>query len=258
MINKYVKAGLLFAAGLVTGGVAGWFLAMRKARADHEAENDALEAEVEEAARQLGVSFVKATSIDEWREKVASHFAAQSEDGSWHEPRELPADSHTRQMDERKDALLRGQAVEKVHTMDEWRSWADKESDDEDLQEAPADNEDDPADDISVGDVVWEEVDELQLAQNDDRPNQGIYVINKEQYYQERYGYDKLTLNWWSLERILTNEDLEILDVPDLIGFDWEGRIGEFERDTVYVRNEPLETDFEVIEQHRSYYEVRD
>lgn len=102
------------------------------------------------------------------------------------------------------------------------------------------------------------EVDEVRLTQNDDDPRSDIYVINADQFAHERYGFDKVTLYWWELERILSEEDMAILDVPDILGTNWEAHIGEEEKDIVYVRNEPLETDYEVVVQHASFYAMRD
>jgi len=102
------------------------------------------------------------------------------------------------------------------------------------------------------------EVDEVRLTQNDDDPRSDIYVINADQFAHERYGFDKVTLYWWELERILSEEDMAILDVPDILGTNWESHIGEEEKDIVYVRNEPLETDYEVVVQHASFYAMRD
>jgi len=102
------------------------------------------------------------------------------------------------------------------------------------------------------------QVDELELKNNDDVPEDDIYVINADQWAHEKFGYDKLTLYFWEQERILTEEDGDILDVPGIIGYNWEQHMGEFEPDIVYVRNNNLETDYEVILRHDSYYEMGD
>ncbi len=106
-------------------------------------------------------------------------------------------------------------------------------------------------------DIEHEEVDEVLLKQNDDNPNQKIYVITAEQF-AERNSYDKVDLYWWELERILSEDDMSILDVPDILGYGWEAKIGAEEKDVVYVRNENLETDYNVEVRHESFYEMRD
>lgn len=104
---------------------------------------------------------------------------------------------------------------------------------------------------------IHQEVDEELLRQNDDNPATDIYSINPDQFAREEYTYDKITLYWWELERILSTDDMDILDVPDLIGYTWEQHIGEYEKDIVYIRNNVLKTDYEVIVRHESFYEMR-
>lgn len=103
-----------------------------------------------------------------------------------------------------------------------------------------------------------EQVDELKLKTNDDSPEDDIYVITADQFAREKFGYDKVTLYFWELERLLTEADGDVLDVPGIIGYNWETHIGEFEPDIVYVRNNNLETDYEVVLRHDSYYEMGD
>ena len=49
-------------------------------------------------------------------------------------------------------------------------------------------------------------------------------------------------------DHVLTDEDNNIIeDIDDVIGFDSLTRFGEFEDDTVYVRNDKYRVDYEVI-----------
>lgn len=101
-----------------------------------------------------------------------------------------------------------------------------------------------------------EEVDEVTLSVNNDNPSRDICIITSDQFAREHLNFEKETLLWWPRNKLVSTEDYEILDVPDLIGTEWQDRIGEFEKDTVYVRNFGAETDYEIVEQKENYYEA--
>ena len=88
--------------------------------------------------------------------------------------------------------------------------------------------------------------------------NRDIHIITADQFAHEHLGYDKETLYWWRANNLLTTEDFDILDVPELIGNEWQGRVGEFEPNVVYVRNETAETDYEIVEQKENYYDYKE
>lgn len=93
-------------------------------------------------------------------------------------------------------------------------------------------------------------------------PKEGIaetpYVISQEEFIGGNRFYDKLTLNYYDdgiLEDDLTEE---IIDHPfEVLGRDFVGKFGEYEDDVVFVRNEKLSTDYEVIRQYRNFIESR-
>lgn len=93
------------------------------------------------------------------------------------------------------------------------------------------------------------QVDVLKTA---DRP----YVISARQFVDENQDYEKITLNYFDKDDVLMDEDREQIDmVEDVIG---EGSLSKFgskggPSNLVYVRNEKLEIDYEVIKQHLSY-----
>ena len=77
------------------------------------------------------------------------------------------------------------------------------------------------------------------------------YTISPDKFAYENRHYDKVTLLYYPQEDVLTNElydypeDQE--DVDMTIGRDALTKFGEFEEDVVYVRNDRIGIDYEVI-----------
>lgn len=81
------------------------------------------------------------------------------------------------------------------------------------------------------------------------------YVIPPEDF-GENDDYDKISLTYYS-DHIVTDENDEILeDVEGAIGFESLNHFGEYEDDSVFVRNERLKVDYEILLDQRSYSDV--
>lgn len=76
------------------------------------------------------------------------------------------------------------------------------------------------------------------------------YTITPDQFVNEKRYYDKITLLYYE-NGVLTSEaeDYEE-DIDSTIGQDSLNKFGEFEEDAVYVRNDRLSIDYEVLLQH--------
>lgn len=81
------------------------------------------------------------------------------------------------------------------------------------------------------------------------------YVITPEEFSEfEDYGTISL---YFFRDQILTDDDYELLeDVDDVIGFESLNHFGEYEDDAVYVRNDRLKTDYEILRDERTYQEA--
>lgn len=78
------------------------------------------------------------------------------------------------------------------------------------------------------------------------------YVITPEQY-MEPNGYDKLSGTYYE-DDVLTDEENEPVDIVKTLGSrDLLDRFGEFETDTLYVRNDKIEADYEFNLEHGGY-----
>lgn len=81
------------------------------------------------------------------------------------------------------------------------------------------------------------------------------YVIAPEQF-AELDGYDQISLTYYA-DHILADDNDQLLeDVDGTVGFESLTHFGEYEDDSVYVRNDRLKTDYEILRDERKYSDV--
>lgn len=86
--------------------------------------------------------------------------------------------------------------------------------------------------------------------QMDKRP----YVIDPSEYGD--LDYEQISLNYYD-DGVLTYENDDVIEnVDELVGKDSLSHFGEFEADTVYVRNDELKIDFEILADSRRYEDI--
>lgn len=143
----------------------------------------------------------------------------------------------------------------------------DKSEETEDVEEVPVEEE--PQEDISVEDAK-EKIKELGYkdysgsketkkevkvpVKSGPRP----YVIAPMEF-AENDDYDTITISYFA-DGVVAYQDGKVIppeDVDDLIGEESLEHFGEYEDDTVYVRNDEWRTDFEIVTDVRKYSDVR-
>lgn len=78
-----------------------------------------------------------------------------------------------------------------------------------------------------------------------------IYVIKPEIFGEE--DYEEVSLTYYA-DGVLTDEqDNPIEDVAGMVGADYASHFGEYEDDSVFIRNDRLRTDFEILADQRKY-----
>lgn len=82
-----------------------------------------------------------------------------------------------------------------------------------------------------------------------------IYTISPDDFI-EMNGYDKVTLTYYSGDLTLADEFEEVVEIEDTIGMDNLDYFGKYEEGTLYVRNEKVSTDYEVIMDGRSFGDI--
>lgn len=146
--------------------------------------------------------------------------------------------------------------VDDYSTMDEAEEWQDRASkidwsDFEDLDEEDDDDE------------VLNNYARLVNQYNNEKGGaenmvKAPYVISPYDF-GELDGYSQVELTYYA-DGTLEDEDYNIItdaDVDELIGRDSLYTFGEYEDDAVFVRNEHLRADFQILKDYRTYAEAR-
>lgn len=85
------------------------------------------------------------------------------------------------------------------------------------------------------------------------------YIISVEEYSEGNNHYDKLTISFYEDDEVLADENDEVITDGDyIVGLDSLQRFGEESGDPeiVYVRNDKLQIDYEIVRLSKSYAET--
>lgn len=80
------------------------------------------------------------------------------------------------------------------------------------------------------------------------------YVITPKQY-EDNVDYTKVSLTWYN-DEVLEDDWGNVLDPDDVIGSDALKTFGQYEKDSVFVRDDDEQIDYEVLLDTRSYKET--
>ncbi len=101
------------------------------------------------------------------------------------------------------------------------------------------------------------EDDELEPIDEDDEIMEDPYLITEVEFDEGKDEYDKISLTYYDGDDILIDEDGDVITDPDeIIGEDAliSFGTGSSDKNMVYVRNEKLQCDYEIIREFSSYY----
>lgn len=87
-------------------------------------------------------------------------------------------------------------------------------------------------------------------------PVRGPYVITPEEL-GEVDEYDTTTLYYYADGVLVTLQDEVVEDVLDTVGLDFHTHFGEYEDDSVCIRNEKHKCDYEILKDSRNYADVK-
>lgn len=88
-----------------------------------------------------------------------------------------------------------------------------------------------------------------------EKDSKSPYIITPEEY-GERDGFLTVTFTYFE-DGVVTDEMNSIVeDVDEAIGSDFFKHFGEYEDDTVYVRNDTRHCDYEILRDYREYADV--
>lgn len=83
----------------------------------------------------------------------------------------------------------------------------------------------------------------------------GPYVIAPEEF-GENPEYEKISLTYFA-DKIVADDDYEMVDnVDEVIGLESLKHFGDYEDDSVFVRNDKRKCDYEILMDYRKYMEI--
>lgn len=96
---------------------------------------------------------------------------------------------------------------------------------------------------------------EEEVVVNKELDKERPYVISPEEF-GEFEDYEQISLTFYS-DHILTDDVDDILEnIDEVIGFESLNHFGEYEDDSVYVRNDKFKCDYEILLDQRRYEDV--
>ena len=81
------------------------------------------------------------------------------------------------------------------------------------------------------------------------------YVIAPEEF-GELDDYETISLTYYADQILADDNDVIVDDIEDVVGFDSLNSFGEYEDDSVFVRNDRLKCDYEILLDQRKYSDV--
>ena len=81
------------------------------------------------------------------------------------------------------------------------------------------------------------------------------YIISPDEF-GENDDYETVSLTYYEDEVLADEMDELVEDVDDTVGTDSLTHFGEYEDDSVFVRNDRLKCDYEILKDNRTYFEV--
>lgn len=81
------------------------------------------------------------------------------------------------------------------------------------------------------------------------------YVISPDEF-GEFEEYEKISLTYYADEVLADENDEEVDDVDEIVGEESLNHFGEYEDDSVFVRNDRLKCDYEILLDQRNYSDV--
>lgn len=100
-----------------------------------------------------------------------------------------------------------------------------------------------------------DENDEENKEEGDPDMNDSPYIISPDEY-GNRDDHTCISLSYYADGVLADDWDTEIIDPDEEVGPDIASHFGEYEEDTVFVRNEKLKTDYEICRDLRTFAEV--
>lgn len=105
----------------------------------------------------------------------------------------------------------------------------------------------------TVDEVAKDE--DIEYKRKEDQELGEPYIISPEEFGED-HDYEQVSLTYYN-DRILANEnDDQITDIEGLVGLEALETFGEYEDDSVFVRNDRLKVEFEILLDNRNFSDI--
>lgn len=82
------------------------------------------------------------------------------------------------------------------------------------------------------------------------------YILTPDEFGMSEDDYSQISLVYYADGVLADEEDEPVEDEASIVGEEYMSHFGEYEQDTVYIRNDRLKCDYEILRDHRSFREV--
>lgn len=95
---------------------------------------------------------------------------------------------------------------------------------------------------------------------DDDGEDEGMksqipYVITPD-LFGETFDYDQISLIYYADGVLTDDNDQPVEDIANTVGVDFASHFGEYEDDSVFIRNDVLKNEYEILADRRSYSDI--
>lgn len=108
---------------------------------------------------------------------------------------------------------------------------------------------------VNYSDVPMEDQEEVTLLTDEIEIPPDPYVISPEDF-GDMDGYDTTSLIYYADDVLADDDDRIVEDVDSIVGLDSLDTFGDYEDDSVFVRNDVLKCDYEILLDPRNYSDV--
>ena len=156
-------------------------------------------------------------------------------------------------------------ANDEINSMKEWLARRVEEQDKHDEDQSPdetAEPAEEPEEESNDDRAAYEEkVEQLSYNTYYRGPTKEVddmdepYVI-KPEIFGEEDDYEEVSLTYYADGVLCDERDNRIEDIAGTVGEDYAEHFGDYEDDSVFVRNDRLKTDFEILKDWRNYSDL--
>lgn len=107
----------------------------------------------------------------------------------------------------------------------------------------------------------YESMAKIYSTENETRKDDGMkdkpYVISPDEF-GEKEDYDTISLTYYA-DDVLTDDNNDVVNnISGTVGEDFHTHFGEYEDDSVFIRNDTLKCDYEVLRDMRSWEQLNE